>query len=135
MFLSSVCYFKDIEQSYDSLNQAVNTLLFVRQHYLAESSPDEMHEIDVNLSTMRSRWNQLEKKFRMVSDNTEQNASIWTQMYDDMDSFSMFVTKVEKMLDENKSDDLEKVRDVWKSDILAFVEESYMKEIHNNSKG
>lgn len=84
--------------------------MLVRQHYLSQATPEEMHEIDVNLTTMRSKWNVLDKQFRTKFIDVGQNVSVWQQLHDDMSSLSLFLGKVEQMIKENKSDDLEKVR-------------------------
>lgn len=85
--------------------------MLVRQHYLSQATPEEMHEIDVSLTNMRSKWNILDKQFRSKFVNVEQNVGIWQQLHDDMSSLSLFLAKVEQLIRDNKNDDLEKVEE------------------------
>ena len=93
----------------DQINPSVTSLMMVRQHYLKQTSPEEMHQIDVQLTIMCARWNALDKIFRERYIQVEKNVGILQQFNDEISSLILFLTKVENQLNENKKDDVEKV--------------------------
>ena len=93
----------------DSVNPSVTSLMMVQQCYRRQSTPEEMHNIDVHLTTMCARWNALDKLFRQKYVTLEKNNGAWQQFNDEVSSLTLFLTKVENQLSENKNDDIEKV--------------------------
>ena len=45
----------------DNVSPSVTSLMMVQQAYINQTTPEEMHNIDVHLTTMCARWNALDK--------------------------------------------------------------------------
>jgi len=58
---------------------------------------------------MCAQWNALDKQFRQKYVTFEKNNGAWQQFNDEVSSLTLFLTKVENQLSENRNDDIEKV--------------------------
>ena len=81
----------------------------VQQAYLSQTTPEEMHNIDVQLTTMCSRWNTLDTTYRFRYVTVEKNIGLWQHFTDDVNSLLLFLTKVDNQLQNGKSEDIEQV--------------------------
>ena len=94
----------------DGISSSVTSLMMVQQAYVNQTTPEEMHNIDVRLTTMCARWNALDKGFRLRYIAVEKNIGVWHQFNDDVSSLVLFLTKMENELSDNQNDDVEQVR-------------------------
>ena len=94
----------------EGISSSVTSLMMVQQAYVNQTTPEEMHNIDVRLTTMCARWNTLDKRFRLRYVAVEKNIGVWQQYNDDASTLVLFLTKVENILQDSPNDDVEQVR-------------------------
>lgn len=84
--------------------------MLLRNRYLDESTPEEMHLIDISLTNMRSKWNAINKDYKAKYFTYEANSNVWKQFHDYMEALSVFLTNAEGQLGEpGSSEDEAKV--------------------------
>ena len=91
----------------EELNPTLTKYMLIRNRYLDESSPEEMHEIDINLTSMRTKWNSINKDYKSKYFTYEANSNVWKQFHDYMDALSVFLSNAEAQLDDLQSSEEE----------------------------
>ena len=76
------------------MNPSVRYFMMVRDRYLAECSEEDMHEVDVKLTTMRTQWNAVNKEFRMRHLSFSQMSVLWDNFHDSFKAMSSFLEEI-----------------------------------------
>lgn len=116
-----------MEAGMEGISSSVTSLMMVQQAYVNQTTPEEMHNIDVRLTTMCARWNALDKGFRLRYVTVEKNIGVWQQFNDDASTLLLFLTKLENILQDSPNDDVEQVRSVSrKYNFFPFLFNQYI---------
>ncbi|XP_057306952.1 utrophin-like isoform X3 [Hydractinia symbiolongicarpus] len=89
---------QDVETSINKLDPTVTHLMIIREQYLPKCKQEEMVEIDVNLTAMRTRWNALNKEFKNRHVAYDKNVDLWKTFHGDLDTILLFLSGVENQL-------------------------------------
>ena len=122
-----IAFLQDIAKAIEELNPTLTKYMLLRNRYLDESTPEEMHQIDINLTNMRSKWNVINKDYKMKYFTYEANSNVWKQFHDYMAALSVFLTNAESQLDdtENSEEEAKVILIFLSSFSFSFVVENF----------